>query len=62
MPIFSGRVYGYVIEQDGEEIDACWGFVGDYELDRWFEACRAMQAPSPGQTTRSAVLQTQAHP
>lgn len=26
-----GRVYGYVIEQDGEEVDACWEFVGDYE-------------------------------
>lgn len=26
-----GRVYGYVIEWDGEEVDACWGFVGDYE-------------------------------
>ena len=33
-----GRVYGYVIEQDGEEIDACWGFVGDYELDCLSEA------------------------
>ena len=28
-----GRVYGYVIEHDGEEVDVCWGFVGDYELD-----------------------------
>jgi len=28
-----GRVYGYVIERDGEEIDACWGFLGHYELD-----------------------------
>lgn len=33
-----GRVYGYVIEQDSEEIDTCWGFVGDYELDCLFEA------------------------
>ena len=34
-----GRVYGYVIEQDGEEVDACWGFVGHYELDCLSEAC-----------------------
>ncbi|WP_197922759.1 hypothetical protein [Thiosulfatihalobacter marinus] len=39
-----GRVYGYVIEQDGEEIDACWGFVGDYELDCLSEA-RAVVDP-----------------
>ena len=26
-----GRVYGYVVEADGEEIDACWGFIGNYE-------------------------------
>jgi hypothetical protein len=57
-----GRVYGYVIEQDGEEIDACWGFVGDYELDCLFEARRAVPTPLPGQTTRSAVLKAQAQP
>ena len=34
-----GRVYGSVIEQDGEEVDACWGFVGHYELDCLSEAC-----------------------
>jgi len=33
-----GRVYGYVIERDGEELDACWGFFGDYELDCLSEA------------------------
>ncbi|MCV6547618.1 MAG: ParB N-terminal domain-containing protein [Cohaesibacter sp.] len=27
----SGNIYGYVIEQEGEEIDACWGFLGDYD-------------------------------
>ena len=34
----AGRVYGYVIEHDGEEVDACWGFFGDYELDSLSEA------------------------
>lgn len=34
----AGRVYGYVIENDGEEVDACWGFFGDYELDCLSEA------------------------
>ena len=39
-----GRVYGYVIEQDGEEVDACWGFVGHYELECLLQARRAVQA------------------
>lgn len=26
----SGSVYGYVVEKEGEEIDSCWGFIGDY--------------------------------
>ncbi|WP_299476413.1 hypothetical protein [uncultured Paracoccus sp.] len=34
----AGRVYGYVIERDGEELDACWGFFGRYELDCLSEA------------------------
>jgi len=27
----SGSVYGYVLEQRDEEIESCWGFIGDYE-------------------------------
>lgn len=57
-----GRVYGYVIEQNGEEIDACWGFVGDYETGCLPEARHAMPAPSPSQTPQSAAAQAQAHP
>ncbi|MGS5046721.1 MULTISPECIES: hypothetical protein [unclassified Mameliella] len=57
-----GRVYGYVIEQDGEEIDACWGFVGDYELDWLLEAREAVPAPLPSQTRESAAAQARAHP
>lgn len=27
-----GRVYGFVIEdEDGENVDSCWGFIGDYD-------------------------------
>lgn len=44
-----GRVYGYVVEADGEEIEACWGFVGDYETDCLPEARRAVPAPAPKQ-------------
>lgn len=33
-----GQVYGYVVERDGEEVDACWGFFGHYELDCLSEA------------------------
>ena len=24
-----GNSYGYIIEKDGEEIDSCWGYLGD---------------------------------
>jgi len=27
----SGNVYGYVVEMDDDEIDSCWGFIGDYD-------------------------------
>jgi len=26
-----GNVYGFVVEKNGEELDSCWGFLGDYE-------------------------------
>ncbi|AUR01752.1 MULTISPECIES: hypothetical protein [Rhodobacterales] len=57
-----GRVYGYVIEQDGEEIDACWGFVGDYETGCLPEARQAVPVRSLGQIPQSAAAQAQAHP
>lgn len=55
-----GRVYGYVIEQDGEEIDACWGFVGDYETCCLPEARHAVPDHEPKQSTNSGMAQ--AHP
>ena len=27
----AGNVYGYLVEQDGDEIDSCWGFIGDFD-------------------------------
>jgi hypothetical protein len=24
-----GETYGYRVEKDGEEVDACWGFIGN---------------------------------
>ncbi|MAY33064.1 MAG: hypothetical protein CMM86_10715 [Rhodovulum sp.] len=57
-----GWVYGYVIERDGEEIDACWGFVGDYETGCLPEARQAVPVRSPGQILQSAAAQAQAHP
>jgi hypothetical protein len=51
-----------VIEQDGEEIDACWGFVGDYETGCLPEARQAVPVRSPGQIPQSAAAQAQAHP
>ena len=30
--INAGNVYGYeVVDQNGEQVDSCWGFVGDYD-------------------------------
>lgn len=40
----AGRVYGYVVDRDGEEVDACWGFFGHYELECLLLARRAVQA------------------
>jgi len=34
----SGAVYGYVVEKDNEEVDSCWGFIGDYETNCLIEA------------------------
>ena len=56
-----GRVYGYVIERDGEEVDACWGFFGDYELDCLSEArafvdqliLRDVQSPAAAEQSAS---------
>lgn len=31
----TGNVTGYVIEQDGEEIESCWGFIGDYDDENY---------------------------
>lgn len=42
-----GRVQGYVIEQNGAEIDACWGFVGDYETHCLQEARHAVPRSDP---------------
>ena len=28
----TGQVYGYIIEdENGEQLDSCWGFLGDYK-------------------------------
>lgn len=34
----SGNVYGYSVEKDGDEIDACWGFLGYFEVNCLAEA------------------------
>lgn len=36
----SGNVYGYVVEKGDDEIDSCWGFIGDYD-DYCLEEARA---------------------
>ncbi|WP_417728524.1 hypothetical protein [Roseovarius sp.] len=55
-----GRVYGYVIERDDEEIDACWGFVGDYETHCLPEARNAVPRSDPHVTPAIGALT--AHP
>lgn len=40
----AGNVYGYVIEEDGDVTDSCWGFVGDYDGYCLQEARSALRA------------------
>ncbi len=40
----SGNTYGYSVEHDGEIIDSCWGFGGDYEGYCLVEAREAVSA------------------
>tara|TARA_R110002124_G_scaffold132950_1_gene295543 strand:- start:33993 stop:34625 length:633 start_codon:yes stop_codon:yes gene_type:complete len=44
-----GRIYGYTVALDGEEVDACWGFVGDFEEYCLPEARAAI--PRPGHSS-----------
>lgn len=37
----SGNVYGFVVERDGETVDSCWGFFGDYKKYCLIEARQA---------------------
>lgn len=27
----AGRVFGYAVEKDDEEVESCWGFIGEYD-------------------------------
>ncbi|GFE67101.1 hypothetical protein [Litoreibacter roseus] len=38
----TGNCFGFVTERDGEEIDSCWGFLGDYEQGCLTEARSAV--------------------
>ena len=41
----TGQCYGYVVEDaDGEEIDSCWGFLGDSDYVRGEMRAAAMSA------------------
>jgi hypothetical protein len=40
----SGNVYGFVIEKEGDHIDSCWGFYGDYETYCLIEARNELNA------------------
>ena len=57
-----GRVYGYVIEHDGEEVDACWGFIGHYELDCLSEARASVDQMTLREAHRSAAAEQGASP
>ena len=52
----SGAVYGFVVEKDGDEIDSCWGFVGDHDghcLEEARSSVPAMTANGAAQGTTS---------
>ena len=57
-----GRVYGYVIERDGEEVEACWGFIGHYELDCLSEARASVDQMTLREAHRSAAAEQGASP
>ena len=43
----TGRCYGYVVcDEDGDELDSCWGFVGDLDYVRT-EAKQAAESARP---------------
>lgn len=37
---YTGSVYGYIIEEDGAQMDSCWGFYGDGGLEQIKSDCR----------------------
>ena len=57
-----GQVYGYVIEHDGEEVDACWGFIGHYELDCLSEARASVDQMTLREAHRPAAAAQGASP
>ncbi|GLO80274.1 hypothetical protein [Sulfitobacter pontiacus] len=42
-----GRIYGYTVALDGEEVDACWGYVGAFEKQCLPEARAVIPHPGP---------------
>lgn len=46
----TGDVYGYIVEEDGEEIESCWGFFGEEYCEAEAKAIVAnLEATSPKQ-------------
>ena len=47
-----GNVYGYeVLDADGENIDSCWGFFGDYDVP--YSALSEAQSAADGHIERA---------
>jgi hypothetical protein len=40
--VLSGNVYGYRIMRNDEELDACWGFIGDHETSGIITECEGI--------------------
>lgn len=59
----SGNVYGYVVEDErGENLDSCWGFIGDYEKSGCLEQARdaAKQYNTPEERAKRRAQYKQA--
>ena len=53
----SGNIYGYSVEHEGEVIDSCWGFGGDFEGYCLSEARKAVPQQASQQPSENPSIQ-----
>jgi hypothetical protein len=49
-----GNIYGFVVEdEEGQQIDSCWGYIGDYDKDVLLDARSMVESLTHNGTTDS---------